>query len=279
MTVNQSYDPEAGPARGVLRRAIAPGVYGHARRIPAPSLRPWILHYWLVSWDIPDGVQQTVETIPHPNIHLVFSSGEPASAVVYGVPTIKFSRVLEGKARTFGVKFRAGGFRAFYSGPVSALRGKSLPATEVFGPEVESVAAMLTGDHSENALIAAADQFFLRRIPAHDANAERAASLVEMIQRETEIHSVSEVALRAHASERSLERLFREYVGISPKWVIRRYRLHEVVENLNAGLPVDWAALAASLGYYDQSHLIREFRSLTGYSPERFRRLANQQRR
>ena len=73
---------------------------------------------------------------------------------------------------------------------------------------------------------------------------------------------------------RALQRLFHEFVGISPKWVIRRYRMHELVELLNAGQSVDWPALALDLGYFDQSHLIRDFRRLTVHTPERYRRLA-----
>jgi AraC-like DNA-binding protein len=64
--------------------------------------------------------------------------------------------------------------------------------------------------------------------------------------------------------------LFAEYVGIGPKWVIRRYRLHEVTERLAAGGRVDWAALAADLGYADQAHLVRDFKQMFGEPPTRY---------
>lgn len=57
---------------------------------------------------------------------------------------------------------------------------------------------------------------------------------------------------------------FAEHVGIGPKWVIRRYRLHEVTERMAAGADLDWAALAAELGYADQAHLARDFKALFG---------------
>jgi len=66
---------------------------------------------------------------------------------------------------------------------------------------------------------------------------------------------------------RGLQRLFAEYVGIGPKWVIRRYRLREITERLAAGGPVDWAGLAAELGYADQAHLVRDFRAMVGETP------------
>jgi len=270
----ESYDRAAGPARGILRSPAGPGIYGHSRRRPAPELGPWILHYWLVDWDLAEGVRQTVETLPHPNVQLVFTSGETATVEVHGVYTGKFRRVLEGRAQVFGVKFRAGGFRAFLGRPVAALRGKGIAAAEVFGREIERLAPTLTGDGPEEEKIAAANRFFLDRIPAPDADGERAASLVNLILSTPEVGSVGALASRAKLSERALERLFREYVGVSPKWVIRRYRMHELVERLNAGGRVDWASLAAELGYFDQSHLIRDFRRLTGYTPEKYRRRA-----
>ncbi|MGI5213708.1 helix-turn-helix domain-containing protein [Plantactinospora sp. CA-290183] len=69
---------------------------------------------------------------------------------------------------------------------------------------------------------------------------------------------------------RGLQRLFAEYVGIGPKWVIRRYRLHEVTERLARGAAIDWAELAAELGYADQPHLVRDFTKMFGEPPPRY---------
>jgi AraC-like DNA-binding protein len=72
-------------------------------------------------------------------------------------------------------------------------------------------------------------------------------------------------------SVRSLQQLFSEYVGVSPKWVIRRFRLHEAADRLANGEALDLAALALSLGYFDQSHFSSDFRKLVGQSPARYR--------
>lgn len=67
-------------------------------------------------------------------------------------------------------------------------------------------------------------------------------------------------------SLRPLQRHFLRYVGVNPKWVIQRYRLHEAAERLKAG-PVDLASLALELGYFDQAHFTRDFRAIVGMSP------------
>jgi len=86
------------------------------------------------------------------------------------------------------------------------------------------------------------------------------------------ILSVEALAIRSGYGVRSLQRLFRDYVGATPKWVIRRFRLHELLERLNGDDLPNIAQLAAELGYTDQAHLCHDFRRLSGYSPQAYRR-------
>ena len=62
-------------------------------------------------------------------------------------------------------------------------------------------------------------------------------------------------------------RQFTRYVGVSPKWVIQRYRLHEALERLERGAEVDRVELALTLGYFDQAHFVRDFKRFVGVSP------------
>ena len=71
-------------------------------------------------------------------------------------------------------------------------------------------------------------------------------------------------------SARTLQRLFRRYVGVGPKWVLQRYRLHEAAERIADGYDGDWAALALDLGYFDQAHFIKDFKALVGCSPAEY---------
>jgi AraC-like DNA-binding protein len=68
-------------------------------------------------------------------------------------------------------------------------------------------------------------------------------------------------------NERSLQRLTARRIGLSPKWLVQRRRLHEAAELLRAGDPPDLAQLALQLGYVDQAHFGRDFRTVTGLTP------------
>jgi AraC-like DNA-binding protein len=270
----QTYDEAAGPARGILQpKSLQQGNFAHSRRVAADGLAAWVAHYWTVAWDLAPGVRQVVETLPHPTVHLVFTSGDPATAEVHGIHTGKFTRVLEGRQNVFGVKFRPGAFRPFLGRAVSTLQNVTVTANSVFASAVDDLTPVLTSEHVvEREKIALANRFLLERAPPEDPKARLAITLAERIAQNPALSTVEQVAKHGAMSERSLQRLFHEYVGIGPKWVILRYRLHELVERLNSDKTIDWAAEAAALGYFDQSHLIRDFRSLTGSSPESYRK-------
>ena len=262
--MEEAYDAEVGRARGVLRRPVPDGNVRHARRRPSPDVAPWIAHYWMVSWDLRGCEPYVAETLPHPNVHWVFENGR---STVSGVHTSKFSRALEGESQVFGVKFRPGGFRPFFGAPVSELANRVVAPGRIFGKGVRELEKLVLSTCTEDEKVQAADAFFRTRAPAPDETVDLAARLVKTVLLESDIRTVDELARRAAMGKRSLQRVFKEYVGASPKWVIRRYRLHELIERLNSGKEIDWVQVALDLGYYDQAHLIKDFRSITGYSP------------
>ena len=82
--------------------------------------------------------------------------------------------------------------------------------------------------------------------------------------------SVAEIAARHHVSTRTLQRLFRRYVGVGPKWVLQRYRLHDAIEQLAGRHDTDWTRFALELGYFDHAHFIADFRAVVGRSPSQY---------
>ena len=120
---------------------------------------------------------------------------------------------------------------------------------------------------NEDEWVRLAEHFLLRLSPGEDDNCVLANDIVDTIHRERTITKVDQVVERFQINKRGLQRLFSQYVGVSPKWVIQRYRLHEATELAAAGEMVDWAKLAVELGYYDQAHLIKDFKAMVGLTP------------
>lgn len=267
--VEQVFDPEAGPPRGVLKTSPSEGRFRHSRRSPASSLNHFLEHYWSVEWDLRGLDPYVTETLPHPNVHLIC---EADGLVVAGVSTGKFTRTLEGQSFVFGIKFRPGGFYPFLKTAVSSLTDRIVPASSIFGNGIEGLERILLLPGEEEKKLEAANAFFLARLPEPDKTVELAGQLVASILQERQIKTVDDLVHFSGIGKRSLQRVFQEYVGVPPKWVIRRYRLHEVVERIKSGDSLDWAGLALELGYFDQAHLINDFRTMVGYSPSRYQK-------
>ncbi len=83
--------------------------------------------------------------------------------------------------------------------------------------------------------------------------------------------TVFDLAASLSVGRRTLERRFRREVGLAPRHFARICRLQRVISVLDDGLPAEgWAGLAAGAGYFDQSHLIRDFRLIAGTTPARY---------
>ncbi|MBW8487558.1 helix-turn-helix domain-containing protein [Actinomadura parmotrematis] len=237
------------------------------RRAPSARLAPFVEHFWNVRWNVREPYQTKV--LAHPSVHLVFE--EPA-ARVYGVDRGLFVRTLEGRGQVLGVKFRPGGFRPLAGGPVLDLADRSVPAADLFG-DLSALNAAILGAPDAAAMAALAEDFLDPLLPAEpDPLAADAAEIVERIAADPSLTRVDEAAALLGVSVRTLQRLFGEYVGASPKWVLRRARLQEAAARADAGRAVDWAALAADLGYADQAHLSRDFTATVGTPPSKYAR-------
>ncbi|MFD7867769.1 DUF6597 domain-containing transcriptional factor [Streptomyces sp. NPDC059783] len=268
-------DPQGphGPRRDTRGIVDAPGLFARVRfrrRTPAPELRPYLEHYWLIDWDLPEPYVSRL--VPHPSVNLVFGryagcGDETAgSAEVSGIGLGLFTQRLEGTGRVCGVQFRPGGFRPFAPGaPVSRWTGRRLPASRVLTPPAPPSAVLDAGD--ENARVTALDAYLRALGPAPDPRAHRAMALADLVRTDRTVRRVDGLARAEGVSVRSLQRLFAAYVGVGPKWVILRYRIHEALERARSGPGVDWAALAADLGYSDQAHLVRDFTATLGVPP------------
>jgi AraC-like DNA-binding protein len=276
------FAPRSEPPRGVLRAIAGRGSgFSHQRFAPPPELQAWVQHFWTVTWDLRGRDSSVAETLPHPSCYLVFehdlapptNGSRELQCEISGVTTGKFTRILEGHRRVLGVKFKPGALRPFLGQKVSLLTDKVVPAAAVFGASIVDLASDIYHLRDAEAFVRVISRYLIKRCEERaDPKILLSSQLVDLILKNPSILTVEHLAQQSGYGLRTLQRLFQEYVGVSPKWVIRRYRLHEVLERLHQGGRVDVAQLAPELGYVDQAHLINDFRNLAGYTPEAYRR-------
>jgi AraC-like DNA-binding protein len=139
----------------------------------------------------------------------------------------------------------------------------------VFAPPYGQVSAVYEADDGDDEL-AISEAFLVALLPPPSAARERVRDLMQRIAFDRSIVRVEDAAAASGLDVRALQRCFQTYVGVGPKWVIRRYRLLEAAEQLAAKGPPTLAALAVSLGHADQAHFGRDFKRAIGQTPRAF---------
>jgi AraC-like DNA-binding protein len=263
--------PKLVKPRGILHLRVPERPAGYARFWPDDVLAPFVEHHWTVEWDVAE--PEVRQVLTHPSVQLVLESGPAGfAAQLGGVHRRLFTRRFESTGRVLGTKFLPGGFRPFFGRAVSELTDRMVALEEVFGPDARSLAAEALGERNPVAAFGVVQSFLVRRLPERDPTVELVRRIADRVATDREITRVAQIAEAFGLGPRSLQRLFDDYVGVSPKWMIQRYRLHEAAERIAAGAVGHWADLALELGYADQAHFIRDFRRMVGRSPADYAR-------
>lgn len=265
-----SVPPVQDDSRGILHPAAAHTVFQLDRFPSTGAAARFVDRYWLSTWNLPPGIRHEQQVLVHPVVNVVF---EAQGAIVSGVDTGRFATVLEGSRRALGVMFRPAAFAPFLDDPLSALTDKELPLSAVPAlADLEPLLVPLVADLDVPAeqLAATADAAMAERAPDARQPCETTTEWAELAVRDRGLNRVEDLANAVGVSVRTLQRAFTEHIGIGPKWFLRRYRIYEAAERVAHQERVDWAELAADLGYADQAHLTRDFTAAFGLPPAQY---------
>ena len=262
--------------KGVLYPARLPTFH----RLPAPDdISHLVRWFWIPEWDIEPGRSSRQHLIAYPASNLVVQSG---TAGFSGPTTRAAFRDLTGKGWAVGALLRPAAVQLFTDNP-GALRDQ-----EVALPLETLVSAVSTameppsgrtrpdgGTRRERAVAAFAGWLASRDVvPGEEALL--ANRMVDVIASEPDVLLIEDAARRLAVSPRTLQRLARKYVGLSPSALIRRRRLQDAAERARSDPAVDLAAIAVELGYADHAHLTNDFRKYLGFTPSTYRRSAGE---
>jgi AraC-like DNA-binding protein len=218
------------------------------------------------SWD--DGAPAPVRVLPDGAAELLFSmpaGGGAVMAEVFGPKTRALLVRDPEPTEKIAVRLRPGAAARCLGVPAHTLADEALPLDFLWGREAKELAERLAearGRDTRCALVEAALLARAARVAAPVASVEAA---VAAIVASGGCAPVRTLARGLGASERRLERAFREHVGLGPKRFARVVRLERARSALACGASQLEAALAA--GYHDQAHFHRDCRELAGVGP------------
>lgn len=260
--------------RGVLYAKKSQEHYVLERLSPSKPVATFIETFWLVNWDLPNEQEHIQQNIPDPCINMVFEAGKSR---LVGAVSKRYSAKLAGKGQIFGVKFRPGGFFAMSGLPAHEITDRSSPLTDVFMPNIGSavpprlIEKILTTDDI-NAKAEQYEAWLCPFIAQQNWNLEAVKSInniVDLVNHGSHIVRVEQLSSLTNLSIRALQRRFKSEVGISPKWLIRKCRIQEVLNRLEQGQH-NWQEVMTHIGYFDQAHFIKDFKELIGVTPSQY---------
>lgn len=242
------------------------------RYAPSTDLATLVRRYWLPVWDVPEGERSPQRVLQYPVCLVVVSN---TYARFYGPTSALSTTALEGTGWAVGVMLQPAAGLLVTGRPVRELTDRvvDLGAVPSLDPTrlVAGVRAAMTDaptdpvSHTAGVEAMAAP---LRAVLPVDDEGRLVNDIVDLIESTADLLRVDDLCARLDIGERALQRLLLRRVGLGPKWLIRRRRLHEAAEGLRHDRAL--ATVAADLGYADQAHLTRDFRRSTGLTPGEF---------
>lgn len=235
---------------------------------PSPDLQPFVTHIWTQRLKRPLGQSSKppVEIVSGPNVYLFFTA---KAAFIHDVASLAFSYNPLASKVIAGVKFKPGGFYPFLRHSVSDLHVVASPLTSVFPKADEAFTANLLAQPNET-IVSMLENLLRDSAPQRDKNLDLVTDILHTLAADASLRTVGATARAFDMSERSLQLLFRTYVGVGVKWIITRRRLLEIIVRAQDQPDPAWAEMAAELGYSSQSHFSREFKGVTGLTPSEY---------
>lgn len=267
MPENRRIDPTE---RAHLRDAAgySPPIHRFA---PSPDLAGLVRRYWMPVWSLPEGERSVQRVLQYPVCLLVVSD---SYALLVGPSSGLSTQELTGSGWALGTMLQPAAGSLVWGTGVDGLTDRAVPLTEAPGLDGEALvrdirAAVGSDPHdpaAQQAAVTAVEEALRALLPV-DAEGELVNAVVEHVEGDTGVQRVGQVCEKFAITERSLQRLTARRIGLSPKWLIQRRRLHEAAERLRGTDRPDLARVAADLGYADQAHFGRDFRTVTGLTP------------
>jgi AraC-like DNA-binding protein len=263
---------EQVPYSRVIRRIPGPPLCQHIERLWYSTGRSNVPGYESV---LPTGTLQLVIRLHQEPIRRfeenTFSRIDFQHAVVSGAHSRPFVKATYRRSSVIGVHFRPAGAALFFAEPLGRLSNSHLAAEDFWGRQIRELREQLLEVASPRAMFDLLEAALIRRMVQPTKHQQIIQQAVNRFVAEPASTTMRQVGDATGYSPKRFIQLFQDYVGLTPKLFCRVLRFQTVLERVGKHAAVDWAKLAVDCGYFDQSHLIRDFREFAGIRPSEYR--------
>ncbi|GAB2947041.1 AraC family transcriptional regulator [Hymenobacter coalescens] len=250
---------------------------------PSPALQPFVSNYMLMHARLDPCRPRVVNPFPaNPEQCLFFYARDtievfsyaqgrevtsPASVIV-GPQVTRVNLRMGFDQLTIKVGFQPGGLFRLFGQPMEQLFDLSIDSQELAGPEISRLNEQLRETADYGQMIALVENYLLRKAAALKTDAHAVDQVARlMLQGHARRYSLDWLAGQACLSNRQFERRFVERIGMGPKMFMRVVRFAEAYRLKTRQPQLDWQDVVYRCGYYDQMHLIRDFKLFAAVTP------------
>ncbi|MFA6706075.1 MAG: helix-turn-helix transcriptional regulator [Bacteroidales bacterium] len=263
---------------------------------PCSLLEPFIKYYWILDYE--SNVVEPIRVIPYGCVQFTFYLGERINsfgsnndssykdqAVVTGQISSFFDVFPQGKIRLITIVFKPFGAKPFFDFPIFEIQNNIIPIKDINNKEWLDLENRL-GDCVDNkSIVSCLENNLLKKLEKNtlfnsysSINNERIMLAINRIDDSKGTINIKDLSSLACLSDKQFNRIFADYVGMNPKNFLRIIRYQSVLlklqnSNIKDTKAVDFLDLVYDCGYYDQSHLINNFKEFTGYTPKEYIKL------
>jgi AraC-like DNA-binding protein len=250
---------------------------------PAEPLRAYIHKIVRVEFDVQPGVLAPLSPRPIPGIAIQLAGGKPLEtvdlrgrvriaprAVVIGPQTrCNFYSVGTGRVVALNIMFRPTGFYRLFNQSLTDITDSWHDAEDVLGRTLGPLVDAIVEQTRLSSMKSLVEGFLLARLPASRA-ADVATHVAAVVAGHAGYQDLRTVVEACGIGERQLQRLFLREVGMTPKRFECLVRFRKALQLKASTAAVSWTQVAQEVGYYDQNHLVKNFRELTGVAPSAY---------
>jgi AraC-like DNA-binding protein len=248
--------------------------------IPAPPLSSFVDLFWFNQGYVPPHAMERI--LPDGSMSLIINlredrvraynrethgeCGSLRGSLIAGAYS-EFS-IIDTKCQesTLGVHFRPGGASAFFRLPACELRNQDAGLEEFWGVEAFHLREQLLQAETPAMKFRMMEKYLFEHFEDPSARHSAVRFALREFQLVPHARTVAEVTNQIGLSPKRFIQRFNDEVGLTPKLFCRVRRFQQVLKMIGDGR-VDWAAVAASCGYFDQAHFIHDFQSFSGLNP------------
>ena len=247
---------------------------------PKKELAHIIKSFWLIDSEGDATIHQE-NIIPDGYPELIFHYGDPYKININDSWELQGQTILAGQIRNyfflentgesnmFAIKFQPWAIKELFGVEMSTITDKVIEVKGTMLSTLQAVQTIATGTISFSEKVKQVEDWFQSFVDKSDVIfSEKHKTGVSILEKKG-IIPLKELQEEHQISERGLERYFKSYIGLSPKFYARLIRFSYIFQLIQDD-KIDWADIVYNAGYYDQSHFIKNFKEFTGEDPSKY---------